>query len=112
MGIQENLYPEDNVFERINVIFRDNCFDKVQFRFPKTKKKRIRNKWSNDQKNWKNIPSKNLKIIKIIRGGEILAIGHPSIREKIENLNQMRSTWDPLFIIWESLEDLNRGLSQ
>lgn len=112
MGIQENVNLEGPVFERINVLFRDDCLDKIQFRFPRTKKKRIRKKWAKNKKNWKQIPAVNLKIVKIIRAGEIVAVGHPNVRKKVEELNDVRSAWDPLFIIWKSLDDLNRGLSQ
>ena len=112
MGMQEHVNLGGSMFERINVLFRDDCLDKVQFRFPRTKKKRIREKWAKNLKNWKSVPAKNLKILRIIRGGEILAVGHPSVKHKVEELNRFREQWDPIFIVWDSVEDLNKELSK
>ena len=30
--------------------------DRVQYKFPRSKKKRIRKKWAKNPKNWKNVP--------------------------------------------------------
>lgn len=40
----------------IKIIESINCCENKQFRFPRSKKKRIINKWKKDSKNYKIIP--------------------------------------------------------
>ena len=53
--------------------------DKVQFRFPRSKKKRMRKKWARQEKNYHFVPSNSIWTI----GGSIYV--HPQV------LNRMRS---------------------
>lgn len=62
----------------INVTFSELCVEPIQFRFPRSKKKRIRAKWTKNQNNWKDRP-------KIVRMGNTI-LAHPSYRLAI---NQM-----------------------
>ena len=51
--------------------------DRIQVRFPRSKKKRIRKKWAKQEKNFAYFPSKN-----IWKMGDTL-IAHPEVIEKI-----------------------------
>ena len=61
----------------INIIKSELCFKKVQFRFPRSKKARIRKKWSKNDKNYKQVPI-------IYKMGETI-IAHPSIIDQLNN---------------------------
>ena len=61
----------------INIIASDLCIEKRQFRFPRSGKIRIRNKWKKNDKNFKFIPV----IFKF--GNSIIA--HPSLVDKLKN---------------------------
>lgn len=100
MGIQSYLNPEGNImFTKINVIFSTDCKDNIQYRFPKTNKKRIRKKWSKDNKNYRRWPSKNMKIIGMVEDGGVIALAHPVILNFLKELNSKRtSDNDPEFI--------------
>ena len=89
---------------KIVVILSPICFDKVQFRFPRTTKKRIVKKWSKRKENYKEIPSKCVKM-KMVRDGYIIAFGHPNVRPKLEESNSYRTEGTPEFIIFDSLEE-------
>lgn len=88
---------------KIVVILSPVCFDKVQFRFPRTSKKRINKKWKKRKENYKEIPSKCVKM-KMAHNGCIIAFAHPNIRPKLEESNSMRTEDVPEFIIFDNLE--------
>lgn len=60
----------------INIIQSSQCAERKQFRFPKSKKKRIRAKWSKREENYKYIP-------KIYRVGNTIYC-HPYYYEKLK----------------------------
>jgi len=54
--------------------------DKIQFRFPRSKKKRIRKKWAKQNKNYKFIPKQEM----LIMGNQIIC--HPIIAQQIRDV--------------------------
>jgi len=60
----------------INIISSELCVKKIQFRFPRSKKSRIRNKWKKDNKNFKYIPA-------MYKWGDDI-IAHPSLVDKLK----------------------------
>lgn len=64
-------------FTGIKLVADPWMFDRVQFRFPRSKKKRIRKKWAKDQKNYKNVPWD--KVYKI---GDTF-IMHPTLLDQV-----------------------------
>jgi hypothetical protein len=90
------------MFNRIHVLFNDKCLDRVQVRFPRTRKKRIMKKWKSKDSNFICVPSKSLKISHIMVDDSVMAVGHPLIKNHLEFLNTQRTTEDcPLFIFKE-----------
>ena len=89
---------------KIVVILSPVCFDKVQFRFPRTNKKRLVKKWEKRKENYKEIPSKCVKM-KMTHNGYIIAFAHPNIRPKLEESNSIRTEDVPEFVIFDNLED-------
>ena len=88
----------------MHVIFSDKCLDRVQFRFPRTKKKRIVKKWGSKEHNFIYVPSKSLKITHIMTDDSVMTVGHPNIKSHLEYLNTQRTTEEcPLFIFKEEL---------
>ena len=61
----------------VDIISSELCVKKIQFRFPRTKKSRIRKKWSKDSRNYKITPT----ILKM--GDKIIA--HPSLVQQLKN---------------------------
>ena len=61
----------------INIIKSELCIKRFQFRFPRSKKSRIRKKWSKDEKNYKQVPT-------IYQMGDTI-IAHPAIISQINN---------------------------
>ena len=60
-------------------IVTDSMMSKrIQFRFPRSKKRRMRKKWTKNQKNWKTIP-----LDTIYRMGDTL-IMHPMMTERLK----------------------------
>ena len=93
---------------KIVVILSPVCFDKVQFRFPRTNKKRITKKWKNKKENYKEIPSKCVKM-KMTHNGYVIAFAHPNIRPKLEESNSIRAEGVPEFVIFDNLEAAKEG---
>jgi len=92
------------MFNRIHVLFSEKCLDRIQARFPKTKKKRIVKKWKSRECNFIYVPSKSLKISHIMVDDSIMAVGHPMFKDHLKYLNTQRTTEDcPLFIFKEEL---------
>jgi hypothetical protein len=60
-----------------------NLTKRVQYRFPKSKRRRVRKKWKNDPKNWRTMPDDKIYIM----GNR--AICHPLTLRK---LNETLST--------------------
>lgn len=58
-------------------------FKIVQYRFPKTKKKRIQKKWKKQKKNFKQIP---INTSYVINGNTLIV--HPDDLNKLEHLIQ------------------------
>ncbi len=56
-------------------------FEVVQFRFPKTKKKRIQKKWAKQTHNFRQVPVNNAYVV-----GNTIII-HPSNRHLLERLS-------------------------
>lgn len=59
----------------IRIVESKHCQERKQYRFPRSKKKRIRNKWSSREENFRYIPT----VIQI--DGELMA--HPSILQRL-----------------------------
>ena len=60
-----------------------NLTKRVQYRFPKSKRRRIRKKWSKDSKNWRTIPDDKIYLM----GNK--AICHPlTLRKLREQTNE------------------------
>ena len=107
MGLQHYVDPsEDSMFKKIFVMLNECCLDKKQTRFPKSKKKRIRKKWSKNLKNYTSFPSRNLKIMRMVGPGCVLALGHPNIEWYLKDLNEKRNNESPKFIFIESINDI------
>ena len=88
-----------DMFNKIFTLLTDTCFDRVMFRFPKSKKKRIRKKWSSKEANWKLVPAKDLRIMSMIGPDEIMAVGHINKKQELERLNLIaKETEGPEFI--------------
>lgn len=72
--------------------------DRIQTRFPKSKKKRIRKKWAKNPKNYSNVPWKKGYVVDdpLFGGGPILHI-HPQMLEeltkRIQEANE-RKIWE------------------
>lgn len=102
MGLQTRINVfrgEAAMFNKIYVHLRDDVFDTVQFRFPRTKKKRIVKKWKKNKSYYRNIPSKSLRIVSIVCPGEVMALGHSGMRQHLEYLNSIAlETEGPEFI--------------
>lgn len=107
MGLQYYIDPEGgSMFKKIFVILKEDCLDKKQSRFPKSKKKRIRKKWGKDLQNYVSFPSKNLKIMRMVGPGCVLAFGHPNIEQYLKDLNEKRDSESPEFIFVDSINDI------
>ncbi len=65
--------------------------DRIQYRFPKSKKKRIRKKWAKNPQNWKDVP--RVASEAIINGQKTLVI-HPdtlaALEKHISKQNEIR----------------------
>ena len=81
----------------VRVSFYENMTEKYQFRFPKTKKKRIVKKWGKMPDNLKVRPRKDLAITGIMPDGIIVAVGHPTMKSKLEELNLYGDENSPRF---------------
>lgn len=66
------------VLDGIKVISSIYCATREQYRFPRSKKKRIQKKWRKDQRNWREQPA-----MYMIGGKDILA--HPEIVRKLQH---------------------------
>jgi len=61
-------------------VYQDkNLTKRVQYRFPKSKRRRIRKKWSKDSKNWRIVPDDTIYIM----GNR--AICHPKMLIELKN---------------------------
>jgi hypothetical protein len=60
----------------IDIISSELCVERIQFRFPRSKKSRIRNKWKKNDRNFKRIP-------KIFKMGDTI-IAHPSLIQQLK----------------------------
>ena len=102
MGLQSQVRifsGEIAMFKKFHVYLKDDIMDRVQYRFPKTKKKRIVKKWKNRDCNYRYIPSKNLRIISLVGEGEVRALGHTDMKQHLEYLNTIAyETEGPQFI--------------
>ncbi len=56
-----------------------NLTKRFQYRFPKSKRRRIRKKWQKDPKNWRTVPDDMIYLM----GNR--AICHPATLEKLKN---------------------------
>ncbi len=81
-----NLWSDMN-FAGINIQTNIMLVDDIQFRFPTSKKKRIRKKWRKNKNNWKSIPSKRILYFKETH--TIICHPHflPSIHKMVKDLN-------------------------
>ena len=89
----------------IYVIITEMCLDNVQYRKPRTKKKRIQKKWSRNKKNFKKVPATNLRIIGANKN-QLIAVGHPTIKERLDGLNEKAGPGSPRFEFVNSLEEV------
>jgi len=62
----------------IKVFVDPHLQDRIQFRFPRSKKKRIRKKWAKQERNYKRIPSKSIYKI-----GDAIYV-HPILYEQLK----------------------------
>lgn len=84
---------------KVHVVLTDFAMDRIQFRFPRTKKKRIAKKWMKNLNNWTRVPSKHLKIVGVRPNGDIYAIGHINMKPHLEYLNSIaKETEGPEFV--------------
>lgn len=60
--------------------------ERRQFRFPRSKRKRVRKKFTGNWRNWKDLPSP-----KILRNGKVLYM-HPMIAERLKRKLKNAST--------------------
>ena len=87
---------------KVHVLFSDLILDRIQFRFPRTRKKRIVKKWKKNWDNWKAVPSKSLRIMDVNRNGELYAVGNWILKPHLEYLNSMAAESNgPTFIFEE-----------
>lgn len=75
------MFPLDG----LKIVTSNYLTKRVQFRFPRSKKKRIRRKWAKQAKNWRNIDNGNAYQI-----GDTLIVP-PSVYEKIVEKLALRS---------------------
>jgi hypothetical protein len=68
----------------MNIFESTLCVTRRQFRFPRTKKRRIRNKWKHRRENWKETPTAYLI------GGALYC--HPSIAQKMREVALISET--------------------
>ena len=62
----------------IKIIASTLCMTRQQYRFPRSKKKRMQKKWRKDQSNWREQPA-----MYMIGNGDVVA--HPEIVRKIQH---------------------------
>ena len=74
-GPQLGLMP---LLSGFRVYSSPHMCDRVQFRFPRTKKRRIRKKWAKRVENWKTVPWD-----KVYRMGDAI-YAHPIMIEKLK----------------------------
>ena len=78
-GIDYALPGADRTFYGIQFISEPSMVDRYQFRFPRSKKRRIRKKWAKRAKNFRSTPQPFVYWMK----DQNLMIGHPSIISEI-----------------------------
>jgi hypothetical protein len=73
-----------NQLGSIRVIESAHARERIQWRFPRSKKRRIRAKWENREENWRYEP-------RAFRHGENTIICHPSIAARLRaSLQQLK----------------------
>lgn len=72
-----------------NIITDLNMADRVQVRFPRSKKSRMRKKWRKDPKNWRMVPREEVMVMEACFGHPASVIMHPVMRDRL--LKQLRS---------------------
>lgn len=75
-SMRENFMPSSYTPPALKVYYSGAC--RVQIRFPKTKKRRIRKKWAKNPRNWKAM----LYYLK----NESTFIAHPSFKPAVEKI--------------------------
>ena len=66
----------------LRIVTEPTLSKRVQVKFPKSKKRRMRKKWAKDQKNWKTVP-----LDTIYQMGNTL-IMHPAMAERFRKVVQ------------------------
>jgi hypothetical protein len=90
--INKNISKEPRFFAS------EFCADYVQYRFPRSKKKRIKNKWYKREENWKTVPWKYFIHMEMDNS----YYGHPSLLaelgvEKMKKENTPHSIFKQIF---------------
>ena len=74
-------------FTGLRIITDHQMADRVQFRFPRSKKRRIRKKWAKRQENWKAVPWPRAYQI----NGTLVM--HPAMLAELERVVPRVSNW-------------------
>lgn len=89
--VEDVLRMRDLVLFGVEVMESEFCVDRVQIRFPRTKKRRIRRKWAKRERNFEARPAKAVYRIKNALGGDYI-LGHPvtigKMRDAIQRENE------------------------
>ena len=64
-------------FYGLRIVVDSSMADRVQFRYPRSKRRRIRNKWAKRPQNWKTVPWD-----RVYQMGDVLMM-HPAMAEKL-----------------------------
>jgi len=88
--LEKLMDRERSTVPQLKIMMSDYCQDFVQFRFPKSKKRRIRQKWAKRIENYRTVPSKDFKMM-----GDTL-IGHTSMRPVLEAIVEAMPKVNPL----------------
>lgn len=86
----EKLMDRRSSVPMLKIMMSDYCQDLVQFRFPKSKKRRIRQKWAKRIENYRTTPSKDFKMM----GDTLLA--HTSMKPVLEAIVEAMPKVNPL----------------
>lgn len=77
-SIQQFAFPFSRHFGRLQFISSPHMTTYVQYRFPRSKKKRIRKKWAKNSRNWRHEP------MKVIWQMGDTVYAHPAVIDRIK----------------------------